>query len=45
MDGAANMPISERMITYISPATRHNVTDTGIETLEYVYVVAPAADK
>jgi hypothetical protein len=30
---------------YISPATRHNVTDTGMETLEYVYVVAPAADK
>jgi hypothetical protein len=39
------MPISERMIAYMSAATRHNVTDTGIETLEYVYVVAPAADK
>lgn len=34
-----------RMIAYMSAATRHNVTDTGMETLEYVYVVAPAADK
>jgi mannose-6-phosphate isomerase-like protein (cupin superfamily) len=27
---------------YIPPATRHNVTNTGRETLEYVFVVAPA---
>jgi len=27
---------------YIPPATRHNVTNTGSETLEYVFVVAPA---
>lgn len=28
---------------YVPPATRHNVTSTGHEILEYVYVVAPAA--
>jgi len=28
---------------YIPPATRHNVTNTGHEILEYVYVAAPAA--
>jgi quercetin dioxygenase-like cupin family protein len=28
---------------YIPPATRHNVTNTGPDVLEYVYVVAPAA--
>jgi len=27
---------------YIPPATRHNVTNMGRETLEYVFVVAPA---
>jgi mannose-6-phosphate isomerase-like protein (cupin superfamily) len=27
---------------YIPPGTRHNVTNTGTEPLEYVYVVAPA---
>lgn len=27
---------------YIPPATRHNVTNTGKEMLDYVYVVAPA---
>ena len=27
---------------YIPPATRHNVSNTGREMLEYVYVVAPA---
>jgi mannose-6-phosphate isomerase-like protein (cupin superfamily) len=33
------------MLAYIPPATRHNVTNTGAELLEYVYVVAPAAEK
>jgi mannose-6-phosphate isomerase-like protein (cupin superfamily) len=27
---------------YIPPATRHNVANTGSQTLEYVFVVAPA---
>ena len=30
------------MLVYIPPATRHNVTNTGDELLEYAYVVAPA---
>jgi mannose-6-phosphate isomerase-like protein (cupin superfamily) len=29
-------------LVYIPAATRHNVTNTGRETLEYVFVVAPA---
>jgi len=28
---------------YIPPGTRHNVSNTGKDILEYVYVVAPAA--
>jgi mannose-6-phosphate isomerase-like protein (cupin superfamily) len=28
---------------YIPPGTKHNVTNSGTEPLEYVYVVAPAA--
>jgi mannose-6-phosphate isomerase-like protein (cupin superfamily) len=28
-------------LAYIPPATRHNVSNTGKEPLEYVYVVAP----
>jgi mannose-6-phosphate isomerase-like protein (cupin superfamily) len=44
-EGAAGMPITERMLAYIPPATRHNVKNTGTELLEYVYVVAPASEK
>ena len=29
-------------MAYIPPATRHNVSNTGAQPLEYVYVVAPA---
>jgi mannose-6-phosphate isomerase-like protein (cupin superfamily) len=32
-------------LVYIPPATRHNVTNTGNDVLEYVYVVAPAIPK
>ena len=28
-------------LVYIPPATRHNVANTGNESLQYVYVVAP----
>jgi mannose-6-phosphate isomerase-like protein (cupin superfamily) len=46
VEGRVAIPISSRMLTYIPPRSRHNVTNTGKETLEYVYVVAPiAADK
>jgi len=30
-------------LAYIPPGTRHNVSNTGKDILEYVYVVAPAA--
>jgi quercetin dioxygenase-like cupin family protein len=30
-------------LAYIPPETRHNVSNTGSQVLEYVYVVAPAA--
>jgi mannose-6-phosphate isomerase-like protein (cupin superfamily) len=43
VEGRAAMPISSRMLAYIPPRSRHNVTNTGTETLEYVYVVAPVA--
>ena len=45
IEGAAGMPLAEHMLAYIPPATRHNVTNPGTELLEYVYVVAPAAEK
>jgi mannose-6-phosphate isomerase-like protein (cupin superfamily) len=32
-------------LAYIPSGTRHNVSNTGKELLEYVYVVAPAAAK
>ena len=41
VEGLAAMPISSRMLAYIPPRARHNVTNTGSGMLEYVYVVAP----
>jgi len=40
-EGHADVPLHEKMLAYIPPATRHNVTNTGTEILEYVWVVAP----
>jgi hypothetical protein len=45
IDAAPALPIAEKTIAYIPPATRHNVKNTGAAPLEYVYVVAPAAEK
>lgn len=45
IDGHADVPLRERMLAYIPPATRHNVTNTGAEALEYVWLVAPAGAK
>lgn len=42
IDGQAGIPFVASVLVYISPATRHNVANTGKELLEYVYVVAPA---
>lgn len=33
--------LSSRKLIYIPPRSRHNVTNTGSDVLEYVYVVAP----
>ena len=45
IEGEASMSVGEKMIAYIPPATRHNVKNTGTDLLEYVYVVAPAAER
>lgn len=43
VEGREAVPISSRMLAYIPPRSRHNVTNTGTEMLEYVYVVSPIA--
>jgi len=43
IEGREAVAISSRMLAYIPPRSRHNVTNTGSEMLEYVYVVAPIA--
>jgi mannose-6-phosphate isomerase-like protein (cupin superfamily) len=42
IDGQAKQSFVAPAFAYIPAATRHNVTNTGSEALEYVYVVAPA---
>ena len=42
IEGRPDVPLTEKMLAYIPPATRHNVTNTGTQALEYVWVVAPA---
>jgi mannose-6-phosphate isomerase-like protein (cupin superfamily) len=41
VEGRPLVSISSRMLAYIPPRSKHNVTNTGTEILEYVYVVAP----
>ncbi len=41
IEGLADVPLHANMLAYIPPNTRHNVTNTGTELLEYVWVVAP----
>lgn len=45
IDGQADVPVHENMLAYIPPGTKHNVTNKGTETLEYVWVVAPVRRK
>jgi quercetin dioxygenase-like cupin family protein len=45
IEGHADVPLSEKTLAYIPPATRHNVTNTGTEVMEYVWVVAPSSQK
>jgi mannose-6-phosphate isomerase-like protein (cupin superfamily) len=42
IEGQPNRGFAGPGFVYIPPATRHNVSNTGSEVLEYVYVVAPA---
>jgi mannose-6-phosphate isomerase-like protein (cupin superfamily) len=42
IDGQPGLPFVAPALVYIPPDTRHNVTNTGKEPLEYEYVVAPA---
>ncbi len=41
VEGRPAVPIASRMLAYIPPRSKHNVTNTGTMVLEYVYVVAP----
>ncbi len=41
IEGHPDVPLKEKMLAYIPPQTRHNVTNNGTELLEYVWVVAP----
>lgn len=42
IEGGARHGFAAPGLVYIPPATRHNVTNTGQGTLEYVFVVAPS---
>lgn len=43
IEGHPDVPLKEKMLAYIPPATRHKVTNNGTRVLEYVWVVAPTA--
>jgi quercetin dioxygenase-like cupin family protein len=45
IEGGTDAVLHEKMMAYIPPATRHNVTNTGNELMEYVWVVAPVAGR
>ena len=45
VEGHADVPVSAHRMAYIPPGTKHNVTNTGREVLEYVWVVAPVTEK
>ena len=41
VEGRPAVLISSRMLAYIPPRSKHNVTNNGTKVLEYVYVVTP----
>jgi mannose-6-phosphate isomerase-like protein (cupin superfamily) len=41
IEGHPDVPLTEKMLAYIPPATRHNVKNSGSQVLEYVWLVAP----
>ena len=44
IEGSPDVPLHEKILAYIPPATRHNVTNNGTETLEYVWMVSPVRE-
>jgi mannose-6-phosphate isomerase-like protein (cupin superfamily) len=42
IEGQSTRSFAGPGLVYIPPGTRHNVSNTGRQTLEYVFVVAPA---
>ena len=44
IEGHADVPLKEKMLAYIPPATRHNVTNNRSQVLEYVWLVAPTKE-
>jgi len=45
IDGQPSMSLAAPAVAYIPKNTRHNVQNTGSDTLEYVYVVAPTTGR
>ncbi len=43
IEGHASLEFAAPRAVYVPPTTKHNVTNTGVSPLEYVYVVAPAS--
>jgi len=43
IEGRADIPVSARMLAYIPPQTKHNVTNNSDDILEYVWIAAPAS--
>ena len=41
IEGHPDLVLTEKTLVYIPPSTRHNVTNTGSQVLEYVWIVAP----
>ena len=45
VEGQPPRDIEAPQLVYIPPSTRHNIMNSGVQPLAYVYVVAPAAQK
>jgi mannose-6-phosphate isomerase-like protein (cupin superfamily) len=45
LDGGKKLSFTAPAVVYIPPETHHDVLNTGKELLEYVYVVAPEAER
>jgi mannose-6-phosphate isomerase-like protein (cupin superfamily) len=41
IEGHSAVPLREKMLVHIPRATRHNLTNNGAQSLEYVWVAAP----